>query len=113
VAAPRETTAPRIALAALSAAAAIGLVRVFADSGWLVPAVLAAVLPHAAFAYAERRRWGHPMTLFVVVAGGALFTMIVVEAHTTFFGIPSAATLRASSTISGSRRACCAVRSCR
>jgi hypothetical protein len=95
VATQRQTTAPRIALAALSAAAAIGLVRVFADAAWLVPAVLAAVLPHALFAFADRRRWPAIPTLIGVVALGLAFTMIAVEPSTTFGGIPTGATFHA------------------
>jgi transglutaminase-like putative cysteine protease len=95
VATQRQTTAPRIALAALSAAAAIGLVRVFADAAWLVPAVIAALLPHALFAFADNRRWPSLPTLSGVVAFGALFTMVAVEPSTTFNGIPTTATFRA------------------
>lgn len=91
----RATTAPRIALAALSVAASVGLVRVFAGAGWLVPGVLAAIAPHALFAWTERRRVLPPVALFGVVAVGILFTMVVVEPATTFNGLPTAATFHA------------------
>jgi transglutaminase-like putative cysteine protease len=95
VAAQRPTTAPRVALAALSAASAIGLVRVFAGAGWIVPAVLAALLPHALFAWTDRRRWPPLVSLFGVLAAGVLFTMVVVEPTTTFGGFPTRATFQA------------------
>jgi transglutaminase-like putative cysteine protease len=91
----RPSPAPRLALAGLSAASAIGLVRVFADAGWLVPAVLAAVLPHLLFMWSDRRRWSPMLMLPVVVACGIGFAMIVTAPSTTFHGIPTAATFGA------------------
>jgi transglutaminase-like putative cysteine protease len=95
VATHRSPTAPRIALAALSAAAAIGLVRVFAGAGWLVPAVVAAIAPHALFALAERRRVSPPFALFATAVIGFAFTMVVVAPDTTAYGLPTLSTLRA------------------
>jgi transglutaminase-like putative cysteine protease len=95
MAANRAPSAPRIALAALNAAAAIGLVRVFAGAAWLVPAVLAAVLPHALFALSDRRRWSPIAALIGICVIGTAFAMVVVDPHTTFFGLPTTATLHA------------------
>jgi transglutaminase-like putative cysteine protease len=97
VAAQRTTAAPRVALAALSAASAVGLVRVFAHTGWLVPAVLAAVLPHLLFRYGDRRRVAPPLALAAVMLLGTVFAMVVASPSTTFHGIPTIATLHAFS----------------
>jgi transglutaminase-like putative cysteine protease len=72
-------------------------VRVFAHAGWLVPVVLAAVLPHALFAYADRRRWPPLAALFGAMALGTVFAMVVVDPSTTFHGLPTLATLHAFS----------------
>src|SRR5262249_9876616 len=95
VATNRPSPAPRLAPAALSAGSAVGLVRVVAGAGWLVPAVLAATLPHLLFLWGDRRRWSPMVMLPVVLACGFGFAMIVTAPSTTFHGIPTAATFHA------------------
>jgi hypothetical protein len=68
---------------------------VFAGAGWLVPGVIAAIAPHALFAWSEKRRILPPVALFGTVLLGFVFTMVVVEPATTFNGIPTFATFHA------------------
>ena len=79
MAANRAPRAPRITLAALNAAAAIALVRVFAGAAWLIPAVLAALLPHALFAFSDRRRWSPFAALIGICVIGTVFAMVIVN----------------------------------
>ncbi len=78
-----------VALATLSAAAALSLGRVFASASYVLPVVGAAVLPHALGLVARRRDWRTVLTLAVSVAGAILYTVWVVEPSTTRFGLPT------------------------
>jgi hypothetical protein len=95
MAAQRSPSVVRIARAGLTVAVAIALATVFAGRAWLVAAVLAALAPHALVEWCERRNLGRVATLGVLAAGAFVFTLYVVEPHTTTHGIPTGATFDA------------------
>ncbi len=82
-----------LALAALSAAAALSLGRVFSSAEFVLPVLGAAVLPHALGVVTRRRAWSAGVTLGLSLVGLAAYTVWVVEPATTHLGVPSAATL--------------------
>lgn len=84
-----------LALAALSAATALSLLRVFDGAGWLAAALGAAGAPHALSAWLARRRSPSLALPALLAAGGVAYPMVVVEPGTTFHGIPTTATLAA------------------
>lgn len=80
-------------LAALSAAAGIGLTRVFAGSEWLLAVLFVAVAPHA-IVLAVRGRWATELTAGVLALSGIVVVGLAVHPATTTLGIPSLHTLR-------------------
>ena len=84
-----------LALAALSAAAALSLGRVFAAAEFALPVVGAAALPHALGIVTRRRGWSIGVSVACSVVGLAAYAVWVVEPSTTRFGLPTATTLEA------------------
>jgi transglutaminase-like putative cysteine protease len=84
-----------LALAALSAAAALSLGRVFASASFVLPVVGAAVLPHALGLVARRRGWRTAVVLALSLLGAVLYAIWVVEPSTTRLGIPTPTSLDA------------------
>lgn len=95
MAARRGTAVPSLALAALSAATAAGLARVFAGERWIAPVVAAALLPHLGALAGRRRGWPEPLVLAGLLAGSVAYGLVVVETPTNFYGLPTAASLHA------------------
>jgi transglutaminase-like putative cysteine protease len=84
-----------VSLACVTAAAALGLARLFADGSFVGP-VLAAVVGGHAVAWACRRRGlGLLPSALASLAGLVLAVIWLVEPHTTFLLIPRGATWRA------------------
>jgi transglutaminase-like putative cysteine protease len=73
--------------------AALGYARLFADSSWVLPALVAVVGAHGLGALT--RRWPTALAFLASVAGLVLLLCWVVAGHTTFFGLPTQATLDA------------------
>ena len=82
-----------VALGALSGVAALGYARLFADSSWVLPALVAVVGAHGLGALT--RRWPTGLAFLASLAGLVLLLCWVVAGHTTFFGLPTEATLTA------------------
>lgn len=82
-----------VALAAVTAAAALGLARVFSDGSFAGPVLVAAALPHALGA-AGRRARVHPVVTVVATALAVLLwcAWVFAPASTTF-GVPTPTTL--------------------
>ena len=78
-----------LALAALSVAAGLSLGRVFGDSGYALPVVGAALLPHALGIVARRRGWRLAGSLGASAAALAIYVAWVVTPATTWFGFPT------------------------
>lgn len=93
---PRPTGASTLALTALTAAAAVGMGRLFAGSAYLVAFLAAAVVSHGVMW--AGRRLGAPLPVTAVAAMGALALTAawLVLPGTTTFGIPGGATLDAA-----------------
>ena len=93
-----RTPTATLALAMLSAATAVAFDRVFRDGSYLLPALGAAMIPHAIGWLGRRRRW-HPVTPIVVslLALGIYATWIAVGS-TTFLGVPGPDTPHALAT---------------
>jgi transglutaminase-like putative cysteine protease len=84
-----------LALAALSVAAAWSLAWVF-DSGRFVPYVVAAAcLPHAAGAFARRRRWPAIVGVGLALLALELIALWALVPATTWAGLPTASTFEA------------------
>jgi transglutaminase-like putative cysteine protease len=84
-----------VALAALSAIAALSLGRLVDSSRFVVPVLAAAVLPHVVGLVARRMPKPGLATVVLSVGGLALFVLWAREGTTTAFGIPSADTWHA------------------
>jgi transglutaminase-like putative cysteine protease len=85
----RSSSLVCIARAGLTVAVALGLTTVFAGSAWLFPALIAAIAPHALFAWADAKKWpawAGPLLSLVVAF---VFTLYAVEPHTTRHGLPT------------------------
>ena len=89
----RSELAP-LALAALSAAAALSLARVFNSGDFVAPVVGAVLLPHALGWFARRRHLGIVPTVACAVIGLAVYAVWVFAASTTNHGFPGADTWR-------------------
>ncbi len=99
---PRRSPLPLLvaaALAALTAAAALGFGRIFRDGSFALPLLGVAVIVHALGAVARRRRWGFPTRLGTFTAALALYAAWVTAPDTTLFGIPGPATVDAFATL--------------
>ncbi len=80
--------ASTLALAVLSAVTAIAFDRVFRDGSYLLPALGAALIPHAIGWLGRRRRW-HPATpIAVSLLGLGCYAMWTAVGSTTVFGLP-------------------------
>ncbi len=87
-----------LALAALSAVAALSLGRVVDDSRFVVPVVAAALLPHALGAVVRWRGWSVWIGWLLAAAGLVVYVVVALEASTTTFGLPGADTWHALDT---------------
>ncbi len=85
--------APALALAVLSAAAALSFGRVFHDGSFALPLVGAAIIPHAVGLLARRRRWPLAGAIAASLGALALYVCWFLVPSTTGYGIPGAATL--------------------
>jgi transglutaminase-like putative cysteine protease len=90
---PARRNGSLVALGALSGVAALGFARLFGDSTWVLPALVAVLGAHGLGALT--RRWPAVLALVASVVGMALLLCWVVAGHTTFFGLPTQATLTA------------------
>lgn len=84
-----------IALVLVTAAAALGLARLFADGAFVGPVLLAAVGGHATAWACRKRGLGLLPSALISVGGLALAVTWLVEPHTTTLLIPRGATWRA------------------
>ena len=93
---PRPTGAATLALTALTAAAAVGMGRLFAGHAYLVPFLAAAVVTHGVMW--AGRRLGVPLSATVLAALGALALTVtwIVLPDTATSGLPGGATLDAA-----------------
>ncbi|HYD10245.1 MAG TPA: DUF3488 domain-containing protein, partial [Acidimicrobiales bacterium] len=76
-------------LAAMTCAAAIGLVRLFTDGSFLPEVLASAVVAHALAAVCRRRGFSVGTTLGIAVVGAAIVLPWLLVADTTTFGIPT------------------------
>ena len=90
---PAQRSGSLVALAALSAAATLGLARLFGESSWALPVLFAVIGAHGVGALT--RRWPAGLAVAASAIALALLTANVVAGHTTFYGLPTAATLDA------------------
>lgn len=90
---PAQRSGSLVALGALSAVATLGFARLFADASWLLPVLLAVVGAHGLGA--ATRRWPGPLAFAASVLALALLLANVVAGHTTFYGLPTDATVDA------------------
>jgi transglutaminase-like putative cysteine protease len=87
---------PDLALAGVTAAAVIGLGRLFTDGSFAGPVLLAAAGAHGLGWAGRRWRLGLGGAALLSVAGLVLYVAWVVEPSTTAFGLPDAATWHAA-----------------
>ena len=83
----RPHLGPLVAVAALSAATAVGLTRVFAHSAWLAPVLVAALAPVVITWYAVAYRWSARAFAIVIFYSAVWWSAIVVNPHRTVLGI--------------------------
>jgi transglutaminase-like putative cysteine protease len=93
MAARRQSSYVAVTRALLTAGATLALTRVFAGLAWVIPVLVAAVLPGAVLAFGERRRWNPWAATGLVVVLGAWFTILVDDPSETVLTIPSASAL--------------------
>lgn len=86
------TLGAELALATVTVASVTGLGRLFADASFLAPAAGAALASHLVAAAARRRGLGPVAAALASGAGLVLYLSWVVAPHTTFYGLPAAAT---------------------
>ncbi len=84
-----------LALAALSAVAALSLGRVVDSSRYVLPVLGAALLPHAIGVLFRRRNWSVWIGVAATLVGLGVFIVLALEPSTTTLGIPGADTWRA------------------
>ena len=84
-----------LALAALSAVAALSLGRVVDSSRFVLPVLGAALLPHALAALCRRYNWSTWIGVAATLVGLAVFVVLALEPSTTTFGLPGAETWHA------------------
>ena len=92
MAAKRPSSFVCITRAGLTASVALGLTSVFAGGAWLFAALAAAIAPHALLAWADRRKLASYVAAAMVLGGAFVFTLLVVEPHTTTNGFPTSET---------------------
>jgi transglutaminase-like putative cysteine protease len=90
---PARRNGSLVTLAALSVVAALGFARLFGDSSWVLPVLLAAVGAH--LIGLATRRWPVPLAVAASVVAMFLLLCAVVAGHTTFYGLPTSSTLSA------------------
>ncbi len=90
---PAQRNSSLLALAVLSGVATLGFARLFGESSWLLPVLLAVAGAHGLGA--ATRRWPAPLALVASALALALLIANVVAGHTTFYGAPTGATLDA------------------
>ncbi len=81
--------AAEVGLIVMSAAAALGLCRLFGDGAFVAPVLLAVVTVHGLALTCRRRRVSPLVSLLVSVTGLALFVTWVIEAHVSLVPGPS------------------------
>jgi transglutaminase-like putative cysteine protease len=82
-----------VALAAVTAAAALGLARGFADGSFAGPVLVAAAIPHAIGAAGRRARVHPAVTVLVTALAVLLWCAWVFAAGSTAYGVPTPTTL--------------------
>ena len=95
MAAPRASIAVSVTRAGLTLASVFALTRVFAGRSWLFVLVLAALLPPACLAWAQRRHWHPAVRVAVLAVSGTWLAALVADPKTTVLSIPSRATFAA------------------
>jgi transglutaminase-like putative cysteine protease len=90
---PAQRNSSLLALAVLSGVATLGFARLFGESSWLLPVLLAVAGAHGLGT--ATRRWPAPLALVASALALALLVANVVAGHTTFYGAPTGATLDA------------------
>jgi transglutaminase-like putative cysteine protease len=84
-----------LALAALSAVAALSLGRVVDSSRFVLPVLGAALLPHLIGAVFRRRNWSVWIGVAATLVGLAVYIVLALEPSTTTLGLPGADTWHA------------------
>jgi transglutaminase-like putative cysteine protease len=84
-----------LALAALSAVAALSLGRVVDSSRFVLPVLGAALLPHLLGVLFRRRNWSVWIGVTATLVGLAVYVVLALEPSTTTFGLPGADTWHA------------------
>ena len=84
-----------LALAALSAVAALSLGRVVDSSRFVLPVLGAALLPHVLGARFRRRNWSVWIGVTATLLGLAVYVVLALEPSTTTFGLPGVDTWHA------------------
>lgn len=77
-----------LALAAVTAAAALGLARVFSDDSFAFPIIGAALLPHAVGRLGRARHWRTRATIAATVVASFVFCAWVIAPASTAYGVP-------------------------
>jgi transglutaminase-like putative cysteine protease len=90
--ATRARVVAPFALAALSAAAALSLARVFDSGRFVLPVLGAAVVPHAVGALTRRRRWAAAVWLAIAVGALSAYVVWVLVPSSTWYGVPTSST---------------------
>ncbi|MFN2504184.1 MAG: transglutaminaseTgpA domain-containing protein [Acidimicrobiales bacterium] len=89
------TAGTELALVGVTTAAVLGLVRLFSNGSFLVPALLAVAASHA-LGWACRRQGIGPLLSSLLSGAGLVLAVVwLVEPHTTTFGIPGGGTWNA------------------
>jgi transglutaminase-like putative cysteine protease len=88
MAAQRQSSFVALSRASLTAGAALALTRVFGGSGWIGALAIAAFLPAAIFAIAERRRWHWLAAPLLTLVVGLWLAVLVDSPSETVAGLP-------------------------
>ncbi|HEV7526409.1 MAG TPA: DUF3488 and transglutaminase-like domain-containing protein [Acidimicrobiia bacterium] len=93
MAAHRQSSYITVARALLTGGATLALARVYSGASWVVPLVLAALLPAALLTLGERRRWNSVTTFGVTAVVGVWLAIVVDDPSETLAGIPTPSAL--------------------
>jgi hypothetical protein len=93
MAAPRASIAVSVTRAGLTLATAVTLARVFAGRSWLVPMVVAAVIPAACLGWTQRRHWPGVVRFAILGAVAVWLAALVADPSSAIAGIPTRATI--------------------
>lgn len=85
--------AAEVSLAAMTCAAAFGLIRLFTDSSFLPEVLASAIVGHVLAAVARRRGWSVGTTAGIAAVGAAVVLPWLLLSDTTAYGIPTSATV--------------------